>query len=84
MGRIASPRALPGAARIFSAYGKAALGGCHGSALERLGFETAKAILAEVFHARPGEVEGMIQRRLEEKSWGDGGYDSCQLWNPSR
>ena len=28
--------------------------------------ETAKGILAEVFHARPGEVEEMIQRRLEE------------------
>jgi len=26
-------------------------------------------ILAEVFHARPGEVEEMIQRRLEERSW---------------
>jgi hypothetical protein len=30
--------------------------------------QTAKEILAEVFHARPGEVEEMIQRRLEE-SW---------------
>ena len=28
--------------------------------------ETAKEILAEVFHARPGEVEEMIQLRLEE------------------
>jgi predicted metallopeptidase len=26
----------------------------------------AKEILVEVFHARPGEVEEMIQRRLEE------------------
>jgi hypothetical protein len=26
-------------------------------------------ILAEVFHARPGEVEEMIQMRLEERSW---------------
>jgi len=32
--------------------------------------ETAKEILAEVFHARPGEVEEMIQRRLEE-SWAE-------------
>jgi hypothetical protein len=31
--------------------------------------EAAKEILAEVFAARPGEVEEMIQRRLEEKSW---------------
>jgi hypothetical protein len=28
--------------------------------------ETAKEILVEVFHARPGEVEEMIKRRLEE------------------
>ena len=33
--------------------------------------ETAKEILAEVFGARPGEVEEMIQRRLEERSWLD-------------
>ena len=37
-----------------------------GKAME---LETAKEILAEVFGARPGEVEEMIQRRLEEKSW---------------
>jgi len=30
--------------------------------------ETAKEILAEVFHTRPGEVEEMIQRRLGERS----------------
>jgi hypothetical protein len=30
--------------------------------------ETAKEILAEVFHARPGEVEEMIRRRLKERS----------------
>jgi len=34
--------------------------------------QTAKEILAEVFGARPGEVEEMIQRRLEEKSWQEG------------
>ena len=34
-----------------------------------LELETAKEILAEVFHARPGEVEEMIQMRLEERSW---------------
>jgi hypothetical protein len=33
--------------------------------------ETAKEILAEVFHARPGEVEDMIQRKLEERSWAE-------------
>ena len=31
--------------------------------------QTAKEILAEVFGARSGEVEEMIQRRLEERSW---------------
>jgi hypothetical protein len=30
--------------------------------------ETAKEILEEVFHARPGEVEEMIKSRLEERS----------------
>jgi transcriptional regulator CtsR len=29
--------------------------------------QTAKEILAEIFHARPGEVEEMIQRRLEDR-----------------
>jgi hypothetical protein len=29
--------------------------------------ETAKDILAEVFHARPGEVEEMIQRWLDSE-----------------
>jgi len=31
--------------------------------------ETAKQILGEIFHARPSDVEEMIQMRLEEKSW---------------
>ena len=31
--------------------------------------ETAKEILTEVFHAPPADVEDMIQRRLEERSW---------------
>jgi hypothetical protein len=31
-----------------------------------LELQTAKEILSEVFHARPGEVEEMIQMRLEE------------------
>jgi hypothetical protein len=33
--------------------------------------EMAKEILAEVFHARPGEVEEMIKSRLEERSWSE-------------
>jgi hypothetical protein len=32
-----------------------------------LELESAKEILAEVFHVRPSEVEGMIQSRLEER-----------------
>ena len=31
--------------------------------------QTAKEILAEVFGARPGEVEEMIKSRLEENIW---------------
>jgi hypothetical protein len=34
-----------------------------------LELQTAKKILAEVFHARPCEMEEMIQRRLEERIW---------------
>jgi hypothetical protein len=41
-----------------------------------LELETAKEILAEVFHARPGEVEEMIQRRLEERSW----QEEKEIW----
>jgi hypothetical protein len=36
-----------------------------------LELQEAKAILAEIFHVRPSEVEEMIQRRLEERSWQD-------------
>jgi ribose 1,5-bisphosphokinase PhnN len=41
-----------------------------------LELETAKEILAEVFHARPSEVEEMIQIRLEKKSL----TDETELW----
>ena len=34
-----------------------------------LELQTAREILAEVFHARLMDVEEMIQRRLEERSW---------------
>jgi hypothetical protein len=34
-----------------------------------LELQTAKEILGEIFHSRPGEVEEMIQNRLEERSW---------------
>jgi hypothetical protein len=36
-----------------------------------LELQTAKEILAEIFHARPGEVEEMIQNRMEERCWRD-------------
>jgi hypothetical protein len=35
---------------------------------KQLELETAKEILQEVFHARPSDVEEMIQGRLEERS----------------
>jgi len=49
------------------------LGSIPGYLLE---LQTAKEILAEIFHARPGEVEEMIQNKLErswrgERSWPD-------------
>ncbi len=31
--------------------------------------ETAKEILGEIFHARAADINEMIQRRLEERSW---------------
>ncbi len=33
--------------------------------------QAAMEILAEVFGTQPGEVEEMIQRRLEERSWAE-------------
>jgi hypothetical protein len=42
--------------------------------------ETAKEILVEVFHARPSEVEEMIQRGLEKRRWHlDMGPKKCWL-----
>jgi hypothetical protein len=49
-----------------------------------LELQTAKEILGEIFHARPGEVEEMIQNRLEERSWRE--ESSCDkegLWPES-
>jgi hypothetical protein len=45
-----------------------------------LELQTAKEILAEVFHARPGEVEEMIQMRLEERSWPEEEVRQEELW----
>jgi hypothetical protein len=44
--------------------------------LKVLELQTAKEILAEVFDARPGEVEEMIQRRLEERD----GLEEKENW----
>ena len=47
----------------------------------RLELETAKQILEEVFHARPSDVEEMIQRRLEEKNWREESWqEEEELW----
>jgi hypothetical protein len=35
---------------------------------KQLELETAKEMLAEIFHARPSDVEDMIHSRLEERS----------------
>jgi hypothetical protein len=50
--------------------------------LKRAELETAKEILAEVFHARPEDVEEMIQQRLEERSlaYEQGPFDEDGLW----
>ncbi len=42
--------------------------------------ETAKEILAEVFHARPADVEEMIQSRLEERDW----LEEKEIWPEER
>lgn len=44
--------------------------------------ETAKEILAEVFHARPEDVEEMIQQRLEERclAYEQGPFEEDGRW----
>ncbi len=37
-----------------------------------LELQAAKEILAEIFHARPEDIEEMIQSRLDERSWAVG------------
>lgn len=48
--------------RLFSPRRQAA-------SLKVLELQTAKEILAEIFRARPEDIEDMIQRRLEERNW---------------
>jgi hypothetical protein len=43
-----------------------------------LELETAKEILSEVFHARPADVEEMIQRRLVERNCHEERKDDAQ------
>jgi hypothetical protein len=45
---------------------------------KKLELEAAKQILLEVFHARPEDIEEMIQQRLDERSCSDGRRDG--LW----
>lgn len=49
---------------------------------KRAELETAKEILAEVFHVRPSVVEDMIQQRLEERSLAaeQGPLPEGELW----
>jgi hypothetical protein len=62
---------LPGAKTMLEAYLRGdPRGGKLGpmANLMVLELQTAKEILVEVFHARPGEVEEMIKSRLAERS----------------
>ena len=52
----------------------------HAASTGVLELETAKEILAEVFHARPDDVEEMIQRRLVERSW----IEQTEVWLEGR
>jgi hypothetical protein len=45
---------------------------------KQLELETDIEILSEVFHARPADVEEMILRRLEERTWHEEREDG--LW----
>ena len=43
--------------------------------------DLAKQIPEEVFHARPSEVEEMIQNRLEEKTWSEESWqEKEEMW----
>jgi len=45
-----------------------------------LELQTAKDILAEVFHARPADVEEMIQKQLEERDWNEQEVREDGMW----
>jgi len=49
-----------------------------------LELQTAKEILGEIFHTRPSDVEDMINKRLEEKSWyEESWHEEEELWPAS-
>jgi hypothetical protein len=45
-----------------------------------LELESAKEILAEVFHVQPSVVDDMIQRRLEDRGPGHRGRKALRGW----
>ena len=46
-----------------------------------LELQTAKQILEEIFHARPSDVDEMIQMRLEEKNWREENWqEEEEMW----
>lgn len=49
---------------------------------KQLELETAKEMLAEIFHARPKDVEDMIHSRLEQRSCRQE-YEEERLWPAS-
>ena len=47
-----------------------------------LELQTAKQILEEIFHARPSDVDEMIQMRLEEKNWSKESWqEEEEMWS---
>jgi hypothetical protein len=45
-----------------------------------LELQTAKQILEEIFHARPSDIDEMIQMRLEEKNWSKESWQEEEPW----
>jgi hypothetical protein len=72
--KVKTDQKMPKAQVTLEAYScdfgneKQARSGSGRSAPKQLVLETAKQIMQEVFHARPSDVEEMIQGRLEEKN----------------
>jgi len=45
-----------------------------------LELQTAKQILEEIFHARPSDVEEMIQNRYDEICYAKPGHEETEQW----